>query len=541
MFRKTDTQGSFFTVESLLSDALPKDDWSYKYRDYVLPLIDEDKFKHLFEEKGGAPNKSIKAQISLLIFMGMERITWRGVEFLFPRRLDWLNATGTPIGEANIDHTTLYKFYVRLEKDDTARKLFITITGRFIELCGTSKKKQRTDSFFIHGWLKTLSRYGLFRETIKKFLMDLESKSIELFEVIVGKLSKKYLDKKFDLTEKDKEKTKKRIKEMANDMYLLGQEFENNEVIKELESFKTLEMVFNQQCEVIENEEELPVIKIREKPEGKKIINTPHNTDAEFVRKRNNQVTGHKGFVTETCDENNKTNFITDPCVTEATKADSNELPEIQDRLESSEMKPEEQYGDAGFVNGQTIIESKKNGIELEGPSSGRSQSIEKFQEDDRPLDVADFEVTIDLETKELNVEKCPKGQVPIDQERSEKTGKINVHFDAEKCSDCPLKERCPVKIGKKVATLTLDETAYAGALRHHQYMEDQKYRKQCAIRAGAEGTVNEVANTHGIRKARHRKTVRIKLQMIFASLACNVKRFIRHGERWAYLKSQTI
>jgi len=539
MFRKSSNQSFFFKVEEIIPDALPKDDWSFTYREYVLPLIDEDKFSHLFTQVGGAPNKPVKTTVSLLIFMGMEKLTWREVQFLFPRRLDWLNATGTAIGEANIDHTTLFKFCLRLEGDETARGLFIEITDRFMELCGTSKKKQRTDSFFIHGWLKILSRYGLFRGTLRVFLGELKKKAGEVFEKVVGKLSKEYLEKDFDLTEKDREKAKRRIQEMAHDMYILIQEFAGYKEVRELESFKTLETVFAQQCQVVEGEEELAKVEIREKPEGEKIINSPHNTDAEYMRKGNQSVTGHKGFVSETCDEDNDTQFITDANATESTKADSKELPEIQDRMEKAEMKPEEQYGDAGFVNGKTIISSEEKEIHLEGPSSGRSQSIEGFAKEDRPLDAADFKVTIDEETKELGVDGCPAGATPIDQERSEKTGKAVVHFDADRCADCPVKERCPVTIGKNVATLTVDEVMYAGALRHHQYMEDQDYRKECAVRAGAEGTVNEMANAHGMRNAKHRELPRIQLQMIFAALACNVKRFIRHGEKYAYLAPQ--
>jgi len=177
MFRKSNGQKSFFSVETIIPDALPQNDWSFTYRKHVLPLIDEDRFSHLFAEQGGAPNKPIKTTVSLLIFIGLEKLTWRAAEFQFPRRLDWLNATGTPIGEADIDFTTLYKFYRKLEGDETARELFETITNRFVELCGTSLKKQRTDSFFIHGWLKTLTRYGLFKETIRVFLAELNKKT----------------------------------------------------------------------------------------------------------------------------------------------------------------------------------------------------------------------------------------------------------------------------------------------------------------------------------------------------------------------------
>jgi len=285
------------------------------------------------------------------------------------------------------------------------------------------------------------------------------------------------------LTEKDREKAQRRIKEMAHDIYIIVMEFESNEDVNKLESFKTLETVFAQQCEVVETEDNLSTVEIKEKPEGDKIINSPHNTDAEYVRKGNQKVTGHKGFVSETCDQENKTQFITDVNATGATRADSKELPELQERVEEAELKPETQYGDAGFVNGKTIISSEEKGIDLEGPSSGRSQSIEGFEKEDRPLDAADFKVTINEETKEITVEECPEGEVPLDQERSEKTGKVNVHFDANKCAECPLKERCPVKIGKNVATLTIDESLYAGALRHHQYMGDTDYR------SGSRGT----------------------------------------------------
>ena len=138
MFRKTSTQTSLFQVENFFPGALPDDDWAFIYRDRILPLIDEDMFMHLYSESEGRPNAPIKAMVSLLIFMGLEELTWRNAEFLYPRRLDWLIATNTPIGEAKIDHTTLFKFYQRLETDSTCTQLFVTLTNEFIEMCGTS-------------------------------------------------------------------------------------------------------------------------------------------------------------------------------------------------------------------------------------------------------------------------------------------------------------------------------------------------------------------------------------------------------------------
>ncbi len=466
--------------------------------------------------------------------MSIEEFNWREAEYQYQRRIDWINATNTAFGEARIDHTTLFKFYQRIEKDDTAYNFFKELTSSFIIECNISTSKQRVDSFFMHGWLKTLSRYGLFKETIRVFLQNLRKQKPGRYEEIKDELSQNYLENGFDLTEKDKDKAHRRISEMAMDLYLIKQAFDNHKQVKHYKSFKTLISVFEQQCVVKEASDkmesgDLPEIEIRDKPTGEKIISSPHNTDAEYTRKRDQKVVGHKGFLTETCDPENPVQFITDANLEKATHSDSEEITEIENRLEDNCLKPEELYGDAGFVNGQSILEAEEKGIKLEGPSSGRSQSIEKFGSEQRSLDVADFKVEIEDDSKELVVLSCPNGHEPIDQARSKKTGKLLIHFDNEKCKECPLNNRCPVKIGARVSTLTIDEEQYAGAARHHKYMGDADYRKKCGIRAGAESLVNEVANSHGARKSRHRTEGRSRLQLIFASIACNVKRYLKH------------
>ena len=70
--------------------------------------------------------------------------------------------------------------------------------------------------------------------------------------------------------------------------------------------------------------------------------------------------------------------------------------------------------------------------------------------------------------------------------------------------------------------------------------MADKGYRKECAVRAGAEATVSELTRAHGARKSRHRKAARTGLQIIFAGMACNVKRFIRYTQQGACPELET-
>ncbi|HEX9972193.1 MAG TPA: transposase, partial [bacterium] len=138
-------------------------------------------------------------------------------------------------------------------------------------------------------------------------------------------------------------------------------------------------------------------------------------------------------------------------------------------------------------------------------PTAGRSQSFETYQDAQRSLDAGDFDTSVDEQTGQLTVNACPNHQIPKDQQRSEKTEKVIVHFDPDVCCACPDAQRCPVKVGKRVATYNVDEAEYIGTVRHHQYMSNRDYRKACAIRAGVEATVSELTRAHGLRKSRHR------------------------------------
>jgi hypothetical protein len=177
--------------------------------------------------------------------MNIEQVNWRVAAYQFESGIDWMNATYTPFGEAMIDHTTLFKFYQRIENDDTSYKLFKELTLNFITECGVSIWLQRVDSFFMHGWLKTLSGYGLFKETVRVFLQNLRKQKPGLYEKIKDELSQNYLENNFDLTEKDKEKTHRRIFEMAKDLLRLKLAFECHKQVKHYKSFHCTGQFYN--------------------------------------------------------------------------------------------------------------------------------------------------------------------------------------------------------------------------------------------------------------------------------------------------------
>lgn len=97
--------------------------------------------------------------------------------------------------------------------------------------------------------------------------------------------------------------------------------------------------VFNQQCEIKQNDNGESEIVIKEKPDQGAIC-TPHNVEARYKRKGKQKATGDLGFITETCDSANKVQFFTDIEVTEATASDAKQQPQIQQRLIDNDFKP---------------------------------------------------------------------------------------------------------------------------------------------------------------------------------------------------------
>ena len=79
-----------------------------------------------------------------------------------------------------------------------------------------------------------------------------------------------YLEKEFDLTEKDREQSQRRIALMAKDLHKIIIAFENHNQVKHYETFKILKQVFTQQCEVKdEPDNKEPEIIIKDKPDKK--------------------------------------------------------------------------------------------------------------------------------------------------------------------------------------------------------------------------------------------------------------------------------
>ncbi|CAG0935634.1 hypothetical protein TFLX_04482 [Thermoflexales bacterium] len=209
-------------------------------------------------------------------------------------------------------------------------------------------------------------------------------------------------------------------------------------------------------------------------------IQTPHDPDARYSKKRVQEWVGGKVQVTETDDEN-QPHLITDIAATCSSHTDYTALPEIQARLKEHLCLPSKQYADSGYVSGPNLAHSARQEIDLIGPAFAVISRQSKI-----PQGITTEQFIIDL-VKGHAI--CPAGHSV--QPDFGWTGKVRFRFPDEVCAACALRSRCCT--GKWGRTLCVGTTyPLLQAARQRQATEAFKtdYHKH---RSGVEGCLSSL------------------------------------------------
>jgi transposase len=252
----------------------------------------------------------------------------------------------------------------------------------------------------------------------------------------------------------------------------------------------------------------------REATTGKDKIQTPHDPEARYSKKRGKSWTGGKVHITETANEKGQVNFITDVTTTNACEQDNETLPQVQGNLEERGLKPEQQFVDKGYTTGDNLAESQQAGIQLMGEAS---------ELDNNGLYTAD-EFSVDYDSKTAT---CPAGNTSCSWrqfENGERKGDIRISF-GQQCQDCPLKAKCTENKRGRILTLH----------RHYQLLKQRReesktvaFRESMKRRPPVEGTISEMVRAHGLRRSRYRGLAKNHLQNLMIGTAVNLKRLVK-------------
>lgn len=517
MFRPKRTQKSIFDHDVYLPEdkvaALEKT-WAGPFRREILPLIDEESFRPLYCQDNGRPNVPVALMTGLCILKEHFNLTDQSLLGSLEFDLRWQYAFDINNLESHICQKTLHNFRVLVTTNNKAREIFTGVTDKIIQKSELSTEKQRLDSTHIVSNMTNLSRLGLFVRTIEGFLKRVEKKHPNVYKKLPALYDKAYVKRSGYFADVKSSMARRRLEKCARHLFDLVDRFKGHKQISRMKAYRLMVRLLEEQCEIkLDNEQEKVILKAPKNISSESLQN-PSDPDATYGRKGK----GYKASLTETCVKENPLQVITDVSVDGAHASDQKDVIPVIERLEESGHKPNELYADAGYGNGENIVQGRDRDVDLTAPvTMGKTPDEGKMQ-------LSDFDVTEDYS----RVTGCLQNRAPVKCRFHKNSDIVEAFFSADHCKGCELLPLCLVKRHKKSRYRLRYRRRKMAASSRRQEQETKDFKERYKIRSGIEATVSEADRITGLKRSWTRGMDRIRSSVYFKALAINIKRYIK-------------
>ena len=489
--------------------------------DQLFEKLNEEEFADLYSSEG-KPGISPVILAFVSVFEFMERLADRQAAQALRMRLDWKYALHLPLDYKGFDFSVLSEFRDRLLEGQAEARVFEKLVEQIREL-GLIKEhgKQRTDSIAMLTKVRRLCRVETVVETLRLAVVALVAADREWSEEVIPPSWEEKYGERFVRQRYSEKEWKDYEENIGNEGHWLLKRIKEGGAPAELEDLPAVQVLSTVWAQQFREEAGEMAYTDLKKYDGHSQIQSPHDPEARWSRKRHFEWTGDKVQLTETEDVGYP-HIITDILATSSNRTDHEELPAIQERLEQRKCKPAEQYVDAGYMSGPALDNSQKNDIDLIGP-------LAKFvtPQDMLPNGITQSHFQIDAKN---NLVTCPKGHVatnPVPVNNS-----LSFRFSTKTCAMCELRQRCCTgKAGRTIGISAFYELTEAARARQ----KTEAFRKDYAQhRSGVEGSLSALVRGNGMRVGRYIGNRKRNLQAVFTGCAANVKRTARWlaGER---------
>ncbi len=466
------------------------DGWAGVFRHIILELMPVETISGHFDPAMGRPTKELYSMAGLLLIK--EFMDWTKDEALdaYGFRMDIHYALNLEPVTHDLSMRTLERYIDLFEKDELAGTIMSEVTVNLVDLLEINIDRQRLDSTHVFSDMAGFGRTRLMGVAIKRFLTQLKRHDPKAYELLDEQLRRRYapgVNQLFGDTGKDGESRRLLRQQVAEDMYLLIRRFADAAEHTGRDTYKSMERIFYEQCEV--HEEKVCV----KKKTGGNVMQNPSDPGATYD--------GHKGpgyqvQLSETCHPDNEVQLITCALPQTAVEPDSTATSEVLDNLEESEFLPREMFADTSYCSDANVQEAAHRGVELVGPTppgSGGSKDTDR-------LNIDDFD--IGEETEEVIC--CPAGHQPESSVHDKQTAKTRTIMPESACGQCEYVDQCSVK--KSRHGYQLDHTAKERRLAGRRREESTEvFRERYRIRGGIEGTNSGLKRRTGLGRLRVR------------------------------------
>ncbi|KKL88257.1 hypothetical protein LCGC14_1926520, partial [marine sediment metagenome] len=466
--------------------------WPGVFRHVILELMPVDAVSGHFDPTMGRPTKELYSIAGLLLIQ--EFMDWTKDQALdaYSFNMNVHYALNLEPVTHDIAKRTLERHIDLFEQDDLAKATMYEITTKLVEVLNIKIDKQRLDSTHIFSDMASFGRTRLMGVAVKRFLTQVIRSNKQDYNSLDESLRQRYapgVNQLFADTKKDSESRRLLRQQVAEDMYYLIQRFADMDEYTRKDTYKAVERIFYEQCEVHEE-----TVSIKQKTGGD-VMQNPSDPDATYD--------GHKGpgyqaQIAETCNPQNEVQIITCAIPQTAAEPDANAVEEVLEDLQTNNLAPDEMLVDTSYTGDDNVQLAEEKGVELVGPvPSGSSKT--KADEYER-LNIDDFDV--DDATEEVIC--CPAGHKPQSSEHNHETDRTKTVMPESTCSRCEFFEQCPVE--KITSQYKLEHTAKQRRLAGRRREQDTEvFRERYKTRGGIEGTNSGLKRRVGLGQLRVR------------------------------------
>ena len=492
--------------------------WAGLFQKEILCELPVSKLAKVFHKSFGRPTKELHTVLGVLILQQTHDLTDEETVDQLAFNIQWhyaLNITEESDSAKYICPKTLWSMRNSVIEQELYDLLFETVAGKLSSVFNVDTDKQRIDSVHIKSNMRRLGRISIFATTIRKFLVNLKRQHVDLYDSIDAELTNRYIsDKAFQCFSMVKpSESSKTLNSVSSDLFDLYEMFKKSSQVCRMKSFKLIERVLKEQCNVTESEEGKKVEVKKPKEIQSSSLQNPSDPDATF--------SGHKGqgyqvqvmeTYTETDDKNEKAktlNLITHVEVEKACQSDAHALKPAVKSTSKRGLCPSELLADSLYGSDDNVEYAKSEGVKLISPTMGDPKSED--------INLGDFEFS-----SNGHVNMCPNKIKPLVNKK--KKTRYSQGFSAEDCSECPHNANCPVKPGKKYYYLRYSEKEMRLAKRRSEE-NTPEFKDRYRWRSGVEATMSEYSTRTGVKKLRGRGFKMVRFCAVLKAIGVNIYR----------------
>ena len=502
--------------------------WPGQFREHILPVIPVNKVARYFNETFGRPTKELYAVMGALVLQQSFDLTDEEAIQQYAFNIQWhyaLNITEESDSAKYVSEKTLWNNRNIVAQNNLEDDIFNAGTDRLAQVFKVNTDIQRIDSVHIKSNMRRLGRIGIFSETIHKFIVNLKRNHQEQFATVEEAIIKKYFSEKaMECFSRVKpSQSRKTLNEVSKDLFDLVQHFKGSKQVSAMYSYKLLERVLKEHCNLTESEDGTTVELTAAKEISSDSLQNPSDPDATY--------SGHKGqgyqvqlmetYCKDEDGKENTLNLITHVEVEAAHHSDANALVPAVESAKQRDLLPEELVADALYGSDENCEKAKQLGVELIAPTMGAAKEDK--------VSLADFEIS-----QEGQIVCCPQGHTPS---KTNKKKRNSVGFDSQHCQNCSQLQNCPVKKGKKFYYLRFSKKEMRIAQRRALERTDE-FKDRYRWRSGIEGTISEYDRRTGVKQLRVRGMKAVKYCATLKALAVNIFRATAVRKAAAYAEA---